>query len=156
LNTIRTGAAIALLCVTGVVRAEELTQIKAEQLLTPAMTHDCGSYYTEQGDPAFADIDGKPMCNYVPRITSFSASGEGARADFNRDRYFDEAMSQTWLKDYAVMESRGTPGIIYKALKKNLDKWRAESAGVDRAARPGHATFKLDGDAWRLDSISLE
>jgi hypothetical protein len=96
------------------------------------------------------------MCNYVPRVTRLTMASSSATVDFNRDRYFDEAMTQAWLKDYAVMESKGSPGIIFKALKKNLDKWVAETSSVDKAARPGHATFKFDGTAWKLDSISVE
>lgn len=146
--------AMALLC--GDCLADDLTTIKAEQLLAPAMSKDCGTYYTQQGDPAFAEIDSKPMCNYVPRVTRLTPGNGSAVADFNRDRYFDQAMTETWLKDYAAMEAKGSPGIIYKALKKNLDKWVAETSGVDKAARPGHATFKFDGTAWKLDSISVE
>lgn len=152
----QTIAALAVTFMAGAGRADELSAQKAEQLLSPAMSHDCGTYYTEQGDPAFAEIDGKPMCNYVPRITSLKPGDGSASADFNRDRYFDETMSQTWLKDYAAMEAKGTPGIIYKALKKNLEKWRAETNGVDKAARPGHATFKLEGGTWKLASVSVD
>lgn len=132
--------------------ADDLTAAKAEELLQPAMTGDCGNYYTTQGEPEFADIDGKAMCTYKPRVTRLTVNGSSATAEYNRDRHFDDAMSQAWLKDYAKMEAQGAPSLLFKVLKTHLDKWRAESGGVDSGPRPGEATFKLDGGVWKLDA----
>ena len=145
-------AALAAMCVSGECLAEDLTAAKAEELLLPAMTGDCGNYYTTQGEPEFADIDGKAMCVYKPRVTKLTMKGDTAVAEYNHDRHFDEAMSQAWLKDYAKMEAQGPPSLLFKVLKTHLDKWRAESGGVDSGPRPGSATFKLDGGVWKLDS----
>jgi hypothetical protein len=143
---------VAALAVSAECPAEELSAARAAELLQPAMTGDCGSYYTTQGEPEFADIDGKAMCTYQPRVTKLTVKDSSATAEYNRDRHFDEAMSQAWLKDYAKMEAQGPPSLLFKVLKAHLDKWRAESGGVDSGPRPGAATFKLDGGVWKLDS----
>ena len=133
--------------------ADDLTAAKAEELLQPYMTNDCGNYYTTQGEPDFADLDDKAMCVYKPRVTSIKVSGSTATVNFNKDRHFTEEMSQAWLKDYAKMEAHETPSLMFKALKKHLDKWRAESGGVDSGDRFGTANFKLDAGAWKVDSL---
>lgn len=133
--------------------ADDLTNAKAEELLLPAMSNDCGNYYTTQGEPDFADIDNKPMCVYHPRVTSLKVNGSTAAVNFNKDRYFTEEMSQAWLKDYARMEAHESPSLLFKTLKNHLDKWRAESGGVDKADRYGSATLKLDNGAWKVDKV---
>jgi len=132
--------------------ADDLTAAQAETLLQPYMSNDCGSYYTTQGEPDFADLEDKQMCVYQPRVTRITVSGNTASADYNKDRHFIEAMSLAWLKDYARMESHQTPSLLFKALKTHLDKWRADSGGVDRADRFGSASFKLENGAWKVDS----
>ncbi len=132
--------------------ADDLTAAQAEALLQPYMTHDCGSYYTEQGEPDFADLEDKAMCTYHPRVTHLSVNGDHASVLYNHDRYFDNDMSVAWLADYAKMEAHEIPTLLFKTLKLHLDKWRAESGGVDKADRPGQATFKLEGGVWKVDS----
>lgn len=143
---------VTALAVSAECAADGLTAAKAEELLQPAMSNDCGNYYTTQGEPEFADIDGKAMCVYKPRVTKLTVKDNTASAEYNHDRHFDDAMSQAWLKDYAKMEALGPPSLLFKVLKAHLDKWRAESGGVDSGPRPGTATFKLDGGVWKLDS----
>jgi hypothetical protein len=146
-------AAVLAAVISSPCRAQDLTNAKAEELLQPAMTKDCGSYYTTQGEPDFADLDGKAMCVYQPRVTRISLRGaDSASVEYNHDRHFDDAMAEAWLKDYAKMEAHETPSLLFKTLKKNLDRWRSESAGVDHGPRPGYATFKLDAGGWKLDS----
>ncbi len=133
--------------------ADDLTNARAEELLLPYMSDDCGMYYTTQGHPDFADVDDKQMCRYKPRVTRIRVSGDSASVDYNKDRWFGDEMAQAWLKDYAKMEAHETPSLLFKALKKNLDKWRAESGGVDHGERPGPtATFKLENGAWKVAS----
>jgi hypothetical protein len=145
-------AMLAATIVSAPCLAEDLSAAKAEELLRPLMKDDCGSYYTEQGEPDFADLEGKAMCIYQPRATRLSMSGNSATVDYNHDRHFDNDMSRAWLKDYAKMEAHEAPTPMFKALKNHLDKWRAESGGVDRADRPGRASFKLDATGWKVDS----
>jgi hypothetical protein len=145
-------AALAVFLIGANSLADDLSNAQAEQLLLPAMTSDCGSYYTTQGEPDFADLEGKAMCSYKPRVTRLTVNGSSAKAEYNHDRHFDDAMSQAWLKDYAKMEAHDTPSLLFKTLKAHLDKWRAESGGVDSGPRPGVATFKLDGGVWKLDT----
>ncbi len=131
--------------------ADDLTAAKAEELLQPLMKDDCGTYYTEQGEPDFADVDGKAMCTYKPRVTRLVMGNNSATVEYNHDRHFDNDMSLAWLKDYAKMEAHETPTPMFKALKKHLDSWRADSGGVDKGERPGQASFKFDAGAWRVD-----
>jgi hypothetical protein len=145
-------AALLAAAIGGPAQADDLTAARAGELLQPAMTNDCGNYYTTQGEPDFADLEGKAMCTYQPRVTKLTVKDSSAIAEYNRDRHFDEAMSQAWLKDYAKMEAQGPPSLLFKVLKAHLDKWRAESGGVDSGPRPGAATFKLDSGVWKLDS----
>ncbi len=132
--------------------ADDLTAAKAEELLTPLMSTDCGYYYTEQGEPDFADIEGKSMCVYKPRVIRISMGGNSATVDYNKDRHFDDAMSLAWLSDYAKMTAKEPPSLLFKTLKAHLDKWRAESGGVDNAERMAKATFTFDGTSWKVSS----
>jgi hypothetical protein len=147
--------ATAILCAPAI--ADDLTASQAEKLLQPLMLNTCGTYYTEQGEPAFADLESKPMCTYVPRVTRLQVSGNTATADYNHDRFFGDVMAVAWLADYAKMEAdekahNDSPSLLFKTLKAHLDKWRAESGGFDKADRPGRATFKLDASGWHVDS----
>lgn len=141
--------AATLASVTGF--AADLTAPEAEALLKPVMATDCGSYYTGQGNPDFADIEGKQICNYKPTVTRINTSGDSAVVEYTHDRVFDNTMSLAWLNDYAKMESHATPSMMFKKLKSNLDGWRA-SGGVDKGYRPAKATFKLTGNAWAVVS----
>jgi len=146
-------AGLTALLVSGAGMADDLGAAQAEALLLPYMSDDCGLYYTTQGHPDFADVDDKAMCSYRPRVTRIKVSGDTAAVDYNKDRYFGEEMSQAWLKDYAKMEAHETPSLLFKALKKNLDKWRAESGGVDHGERPAPtASLKLENGAWKVAS----
>jgi hypothetical protein len=144
--------ALAALVISGNCMADDLTAAKAEELLQPLMTTDCGSYYTEQGEPDFADLEGKAMCVYKPRVTRLVMGNNSATVAYNHDRHFDNDMSLAWLKDYAKMEAHEAPSLMFKALKTHLDKWRADSGGVDSADRPGQASFKLDATGWHVDA----
>jgi len=132
--------------------ADDLTASKAEELLQPFMTNDCGSYYTEQGEPDFADLEGKAMCTYKPRVIRIVMGNNSATVAYNHDRHFDNDLSVAWLKDYAKMEGHEAPSLLFKALKTHLDKWRADSGGVDSAERPGQASFKLVANVWSVDA----
>jgi hypothetical protein len=146
-------AGLLLAFSSGTSVADDLSNAKAEELLLPYMSDDCGMYYTTQGHPDFADLDDKEMCRYKPRVLRIKASGDTATVDYNKDRYFGDEMAQAWLKDYAKMEAHETPSLLFKALKKNLDKWRAESGGVDHGERPAPpASFKLENGAWKVAS----
>ena len=145
-------AALASVLMSANCLADDLTTAKAQELLQPLMSKDCGSYYTEQGEPDFAELDGKAMCAYQPRVTRIVMGNNSASVDYNHDRHFDNDMSIAWLKDYAKMEAHEAPTLLFKVLKTHLDKWRADSGGVDSADRPGHASFKLDANGWRVDS----
>ncbi|MDB5987490.1 MAG: hypothetical protein JWR16_2543 [Nevskia sp.] len=144
-------AVLAAAVVSGTCIADDLSAAKAEELLQPVMPKDCGSYYTSQGEPDFADIEDKTFCTYKPRVTRIVMGTNSATAEYNRDRHFDNDLSVAWLKDYAKMQSHTTPSLLFQKLKSNLDKWRADGA-VDRAPRPGKATFKLDAGGWQVDS----
>lgn len=144
--------ALAALASMPCMAQEALTQAQAEALLKPYMSKDCGSYYTTQGEPDFADLDNKAMCTYEPRVTRLKVNGASAAADYNHDRHFDEAMAQAWLADYAKMEAHQSPSLLFKTLKKNLERWRTESAGVDHAERPGGATFRYGNGTWQVES----
>ena len=144
--------AVAAVVMSANCMADDLTAAKAEELLQPLMSDDCGSYYTEQGEPDFADLEGKAMCTYKPRVTRVVMGSGSATVEYNHDRHFENDMSVAWLKDYAKMEAHETPSMLFKALKTHLDKWRAESGGVDHGDRPGRASFKLDATGWHVDS----
>lgn len=145
-------AAAMALTFSGQCPAAQLTPAQAEALLLPVMAKDCGNYYTTQGEPDFADLEGKAMCTYHPRVTRLVILGpDRAGVDYNHDRHFEDATSVAWLKDYAKMEAHETPSLLFRTLKAHLDKWRAESAGVDQGPRPGQATFKLESSGWRVD-----
>lgn len=152
MKTIYAAGALVAMVISANCMADDLTAAKAEELLQPFMKDDCGTYYTEQGEPDFADIDGKSMCIYKPRVTRIVMGNNSATVDYNHDRHFDNDMSVAWLKDYAKMEAHEPATPLFKALKTHLDKWRAESGGVDRVERPGQATFKLDASGWKVDS----
>jgi hypothetical protein len=152
MKTLYSAGALAVLFLSAGCMADDLTAAKAEELLQPSMSNDCGSYYTEQGEPDFADLEGKAMCIYKPRVTRITMGNNSASVEYNHDRHFDNDMSEAWLKDYAKMEAHEAPSLMFKALKTHLDKWRANSAGVDNAERPGQATFKLDASGWKVDS----
>jgi hypothetical protein len=131
--------------------AADLTPSQAEALLLPVMSNDCGSYYTTQGEPDFANLENKPICHYQPRVTRLVVlSSTTAGVDYNHDRHFDNPPSEAWLKDYAKMEAHETPSLLFRTLRKNLERWRSEG-GVDRGERPGQATFKLEAAGWRVD-----
>ncbi len=153
MRSIPLAAGLLLVLGSGASLADELSTTQAEALLQPAMSQDCGSYYTTQGEPDFADIENKPMCVYQPRVTSIKLNGGSAAVNFNKDRHFTEEMSQAWLKDYARMEAHETPSLLFKTLKNHIDKWRAENGGVDRADRYGSAMFRLENGSWKLDSV---
>ena len=144
--------ALAALVLSAHCMADDLTNAKAEELLQPLMKADCGAYYTGQGEPDFADLEGKAMCIYKPRVTKLVMGNNSASVEYNHDRHFDNDLSVAWLADYAKMEAHKSPSMLFGALKKHLDKWRADSGGVDRADRPGKATFKLDASGWKVDS----
>lgn len=147
--------AVVVLAVLGVsvdCRADDLTATKAQELLQPVMGDDCGFYYTEQGEPDFAELENKPACIYRPRVTQVVMGNNSATVEYNHDRDFNTPVADAWLKDYAKMEAHIAPTMMFKALKKNLEKWKAESAGVDHTPRPGQATFKLDATGWKVDS----
>ena len=154
--------ALTALVFGGGALADDLTNAKAEELLAPFMDNqNCGNYYTTQGEPQFADIDSKAMCTYKPRVTRLSVNGSTAKADYNKDRLFGDAMSQAWLKDYAQMEAdeakqHETPSLLFRTLKAHLDKWRAEAGGLDHGPRPASATFKLNNGIWKVDSAPQE
>jgi hypothetical protein len=131
--------------------AGDLTTAEAKALLKPVMATDCGVYYTEQGNPDFADMEGKQICSYKPTVTRISNNGDSAVVEYTHDRVFDNTLSQAWLSDYAKMEAHQSPSMLFKKLKSNLDGWRA-SGGVDRGYRPAKATFKLSGNAWSVVS----
>ncbi|HZR35424.1 MAG TPA: hypothetical protein VFA75_08615 [Nevskia sp.] len=145
-------AGLAMALAGGGAMADELTTARAEELLQPYMSNDCGSYYTTQGEPDFADLEDKQMCVYQPRVTRIRVSGSTASVDYNKDRHFTEEMSQAWLKDYAKMEAHQTPSLLFKTLKTHLEKWRADSGGVDHADRFATASFKLENGAWKVDA----
>ena len=149
-------AALAAMFVCAECAAEDLTAAKAEELLKPYMTNTCGTYYTEQDEPDFADLADKPMCTYVPRVTHIKMSGDGASVDYNHDRHFGDAMAIAWLKDYDKMAAHEQPSLMFRVLKEHLDKWRSQSAGVDNADRFGSATFKLDAGGWHVVSAPQE
>lgn len=131
--------------------AGELTAATAEALLKPVMATDCGVYYTGQGNPDFADIEGKQICSYKPTVTRISNDGDSAVVEYTHDRVFDNTLSVAWLNDYAKMEAHQSPSMMFKKLKSNLEGWRA-SGGVDKGYRPAKATFKLSGSAWAVVS----
>ena len=131
--------------------AGDLTAAEAETLLKPVMASDCGSYYTGQGNPDFADLEGKQICSYKPTVTRITNSGDSAIVEYTHDRVFDNTMAQAWLADYAKMEAHTSPSMMFKKLKSNLDGWRA-SGGVDKGYRPAKATFKLSGKSWTVVS----
>lgn len=131
--------------------AADLTAPQAEALLKPVMATDCGVYYTEQGNPDFADLEGKQICTYKPTVTNISNNGDSAVVAYTHDRVFDNTLSVAWLSDYAKMEAHTSPSMMFKKLKSNLDGWRA-SGGVDKGYRPAKATFKLSGNAWTVVS----
>jgi hypothetical protein len=146
--------ALAVLAMSGNCLADDLTAAKAEELLLPLMSKDCGSYYadSDQDEPDFADLNGKALCVYKPRVPRVAMSGNTAKVEYNHDRHFDKDISAAWLKDFDKMASHETPTPLFQALKKNLEKWRNNSAGVDSNDRPGVATFKLDASGWHVDS----
>lgn len=146
-----TVAALAAAITSGNCIADDLSAAKAEELLQPVMPGDCGTYYTEQGEPDFADLDGKSFCTYKPRVIRIVMGNNSATAEYNRDRYFIDDLSVAWLKDYAKMQSHTTPSLLFQKLKSNLEKWRADG-GVDHGPRPGRASFKLDAGGWRVDA----
>ncbi len=131
--------------------AGELTAAEAETLLKPVMATDCGIYYTEQGNPDFADLEGKQICTYRPTVTHIVNNADSAVVEYTHDRVFDDTLSLAWLSDYAKMETHQSPSMLFKKLKSNLDGWRA-SGGVDKGYRPAKATFKLSGSAWTVVS----
>ena len=148
---IRLIAAAMALSLSGHCLAADLTTAQAEALLQPVMTKDCGTYYTEQGEPDFADLEGKAICTYKPRVTRLVIlSSTSAGAEYNRDRLFDNTLSVAWLKDYAKMEAHETPSLLFKTLKAHLDTWRA-AGSLDHGPRPGQATFKLAATGWLID-----
>lgn len=140
---------LASIMVSKVCIAGDLTAADAEALLKPVMATDCGSYYTGQGNPDFADIEGKQICNYKPTVTRIINSGDTATVEYTHDRVFDNTMSMAWLNDYAKMEAHTTPSMMFKKLKSNLDGWRA-TGGVDKGYRPARATFRLTGGNWSV------
>ncbi|WP_146165976.1 hypothetical protein [Stenotrophobium rhamnosiphilum] len=137
---------LASIMMSGVCIADELSTAKAEELLKPVMATDCGSYYTTQGNPTFADIEGKQICSYKPTVTRIINKGDEAIAEYTHDRVFDNNLSVAWLNDYTKLQS---PSMMFKKLKSNLDGWRA-SGGVDKGYRPAKATFKLSGGNWMV------
>ena len=145
-------AALAAMVLSANCMADDLTAAKAEELLQPFMTNDCGTYYTEQGEPDFAELESKPMCIYKPRVTRLQMGSNSATVEYNHDRHFTNEMSLAWLADYTKMEAHEKPSLMFKTLKAHLDKWRADSGGVDSGDRPGRATFKFDGGVWKVDS----
>lgn len=142
---------LASIMMSKVCIAGDLTAPEAEALLKPVMATDCGSYYTGQGNPDFADIEGKQICSYKPTVTRITNSGDSATVEYTHDRVFDNTMSLAWLSDYAKMEAHTTPSMMFKKLKSNLDGWRS-SGGVDKGYRPAKATFKFAGNAWSVVS----
>lgn len=140
--------ALTSVMMSGVCIAGELTAAKAEELLKPVMATDCGVYYTEQGNPTFADIDGKQICTYKPTVTNITNSGDSATVEYTHDRVFNPSLSAAWISDYAKLQS---PSMMFKKLKSNLDGWLA-SGGVDKGYRPAKATFKLSGSTWTVVS----
>lgn len=131
--------------------AGDLTAAEAEALLKPVMATDCGVYYTEQGNADFADMEGKQICSYKPTVTHIANNGDSAVVEYTHDRVFDNTLSLAWLSDYAKMEARQSPSMLFKKLKSNLDGWRA-NGGVDKGYRPAKATFKLNGNTWTVVS----
>lgn len=140
--------ALASIMTSSICIADELTAAKAEALLKPVMATDCGVYYTTQGNPTFADVEGKQICSYKPTVTNISVNGDSAIVEYTHDRVFDDALSVAWLNDYSKVAS---PSMMFKKLKSNLDGWRA-SGGVDKGYRPAKATFKLAGGNWTVVS----
>lgn len=141
--------AIACILTSSLCRADELTAAKAEELLKPMMATDCGVYYTEQGDPDFAGLDGKQICTYKPAVNRIANNGDTATAEYTHDRQFDNDLSVAWLNDYAKMESHKSPSLLFKKLKSNLENWRAHGS-VDKGYRPAMATFKFEGGSWKV------
>jgi len=144
-------AALAAVVVSGNGMADDLTPAKAEELLQPVMLKNCGAYYTEQGDPEFADLDNKYICTYKPKVSRVTMGSGTASVDYTHDRYFDSALSAAWLKDCAKMEAEGPLSLLYKKLKSNLQGWLS-SGGVDKNYKPAKATFKLTTAGWQVDS----
>lgn len=130
--------------------ADDLTAAKAEALLKPVMATDCGVYYTEQGEPDFADLDGKLICSYAPKVTKITNGSDGtATVEYTHDRAFDSKLSAAWLSDYAKMEAHKSPSMLFKKLKSNLEMWLAQG-GVNTGYRPAQAKFKLEPDGWHV------
>lgn len=147
--------AAALVCASPWCHAEELTAAKAEELLQPQMPGECGSYYTSQGEPEFAALEGKVICQYRPKVThlSLDSSGTAAAVNYTRDRAFDSALSTAWLDAYAKMEPRNPNSLLFRKLKSNLESYRA-NGGFDHGYKPSKASLKFVEGEWKVMSIN--
>ena len=142
--------ALAAALLSFAAQADELSAGQAEALLKPVMATDCGVYYTEQGEPDFADLEGKLICSYQPRVTHISTAADGTTVvEYTHDRVFDSTMSAAWLGDYARMAAHKEPSMLFKKLKSNLEMWLAQG-GVNTGYRPARATFKLGSNGWQV------